>query len=92
MQIGVVFIPDHGIQGVDHFIGQCQRGTPDSCEKQRRRDPINQIFGNGFDGGPGKSVFIIAIDIPTDDHGNFFFGRLNLLFLQALFNFHGGVI
>jgi len=55
--IGWVFIPNHGIQGVGHFIGQGQGGTTEGCEKQRRGDPVNQILGYGFNSGPGKTFF-----------------------------------
>lgn len=67
IDVFVVFIANHGIEGIGRPIDDSQGQAADGKEEQRRHDAVNGIFGNRFHRSPRHFRAVEMVRIAADD-------------------------
>ena len=88
VEVAVVFIAHHRIEGVDCLIAHRQRHAADCQIQQRRDDPVAGVFCHRFDRRLGHAAFIERLGIPADNHRNGVAGCRKVPFCKLMVDLH----
>ncbi len=67
MQVALVPVPDHAVQGVDGLVGKEARQACDQEPEGRRHHPIGQVLGQQLDRRPAHGCLVQPLRVPAHD-------------------------
>ena len=88
IQVFIIFVPQHGIHGIDAFVQKHQRHTTNGHIKHGRDNTIRSIFRNCFHCCFCHTGFRKLFGITANDHGNRITCLIQCPVFQAVINFH----